>query len=202
MTDSQSTEDLLASVLASEGEAYLRAERRLLEVASTDTLRTIAASHKDPLADLVANVAAWHDEAPSQVDEVDRYLGGAERWFHGKVRPTPPVHGVVEALSTRFGPRLADLLALRLVQMPNAANWRTLTALEFLKRHPSPAATDALIRFASTTAVPHLQNVAARVLSAIPDPAFAQKLEAERQRLAQAGRSLPGPLAGLRGVSA
>jgi hypothetical protein len=202
MKEPPSTEDLLRDVLASEDETYLEAERRLLEGTSAEALRTASEGYGDSIAELVPHVAAWHEEAPSQLSELDRYFEGLERWFRGKVVGTPPVHGVVEALSSRFGPRLAEVLALRLARMPSAPAWRTLTALGFLERHPSPTATDALIRFATTTTVPHFQETAARVLSKMPDPELARKLRDEQGRLAQAGRSLPGPLAGLAGIQA
>lgn len=202
MTDPPSTEELLARILVSEDEAYPHAERRLLENTTADSLRTVAEGHDDPVAELVTHVAAWHEATPSVLDELDRYLDAAERWFRGKVTSTPPVHGIVQDLSARFGPSVADVLALRLNRMPNAPAWRTLTVLSFLERHPSRKATDAVIRFATSTKVPHLQQLAARALAASGDPTLARKLTAERQRLARTGRSLPGPLSSLTGVRA
>jgi hypothetical protein len=202
MTNPPSAEDVLARILVSEDDAYLLAERRLLESIPAEVLRTVSEGHEDALAELVPTVAEWYQEAPSVVEELDRYLDDAERWFRNTVRLAPPVDGVVDVLSARFGPRIADLLALRLTRTPNAPPWRTLTVLGFLDRHPSRAATNALIRFATTTAVPHFQALAAHALSTSRDPALTRKLAAEQQRLARAGRTLPEPLSTLADIPA
>jgi hypothetical protein len=72
-----------------------------------------------------------------------------------------------------------------------------LTALGYLDRHRNPATTEALIRFAAQSREPRLQQLVAQVVANIGDPALAQKLQAERDRLAGQGGTLPPALASL-----
>lgn len=190
---------LVARALVSEDDAYLSAERELLEQASpADVESAVAGGDDEVVAPLLARVAAeWGETRRRGLEELDLYLDQLERGFRGKVTSSPPVHAVVDNLTTRFGARVADALALRLVKLPTAPAWRVRTALAYLERHPTPAATAALIRFAAASEVPEDQAFAARVLRATRDPALGEKLARERSRLAAAGRALPPALAAL-----
>ena len=190
---------LVARALFSEDEAYLSAERALFEQASPDDVESAVAGVDDEVvAPLLAQVAAeWGETRGGGLEELDRYLDQIEHGFRGKVTSSPPVHAVVDNLTIRFGPRVADALALRLVKLPRAPAWRVRTALAYLERHPTPAATAALIRFAAASQTPEDQAFAARVLGASRDPELREKLARERSRLAAAGRALPPALAAL-----
>ncbi|MBG0564858.1 hypothetical protein [Actinoplanes aureus] len=189
-------ETLFAKALAGEDEAYLRAEAGLRESADAEVLESNL-SADDPIARLMAHVMLdWADADPG-FEGADRYLDVVEHWFADTIVRTPPVDGVVENLTAKFGGRLGEFLALRLVKVPTTPAWRAQVALSYLERHPTPAATDALIRYASLTSVPALQGAVARVVTKFRDPALARKVSAERDRLAREGRGLPSALTSL-----
>lgn len=184
------------AALDSEGDEYLEAEGTLRSSASARATLEPALYDQDPIARLMAQVLLEASEAEApELDAADRYLAVAERWFADTIVGTPPVRGVVDNLSAQFGGALAGYLALRLVKVPTAPTWRQQATLAYLERHPIPAATDALLRYATTTPVPELQTTAARVLRSARDPALPSKVAAEKERLARTGKVLPGPLA-------
>lgn len=199
MTGSEQSdvEDLFARALVTEDEAYLGAEGRLLERADADALRENL-GHADPVGRLLASVLLeWSEAGGEQLERAVAYLDLAERRFASTVAGTPPIRGVVENLSATFGGRAAELLALRLVKASAPAHWRAMATLGYLERHPTPAVTDAVVRFAARTTVPTQQTAAVNLLSRLGDPALAAKVGAERERLARAGRALPTALAAL-----
>jgi hypothetical protein len=196
-SDESNADALFERALVSEDEAYRQAEGRLREVADTAALER-QLSHPDPVGRLIAAVVL--ESAGATGDDFTKateYLDRAERRFAETVAGTPPVRGIVDNLSRTFDGRLADFLALRLVKESEPPPWRALVTLAYLERHPSPTANDAVIRFAARTEAPELQQVAAQVLAKSGDPDLAQKLAAERERLAPAGRALPPALATL-----
>lgn len=194
-------EAVFERAVVSEDEAYLRAEERL-RVAATDAVPVLREhlDDPDPMRRLTARVLLESIEtAGGDFDQAGRYLAALARRFANTAARTPPVHGVVETLTTRFGGRLAELLALRLTQESRPDDWRVRLTLEYLARHRTPAANDALIRFAARTTQPFYQQAAAQVLAASGDRALGQKLAAEHQRLARQGTALPASLVALAG---
>jgi hypothetical protein len=190
---------LFERALVSEDEAYRLAETRLRESADSAALQRNL-THADPVGRLMANVMLeWSETAGAGADfeKAAQYLDSVERRFARTVAGVPPVRAVVQNLSATFGGRLTEFLALRLVKESQPPPWRALAVLGYLERHGNPATTDAVIRFASRTALPQLQQAAARVLASSGDPALAQKLAAERERLAREGGQLPPVLAAL-----
>jgi hypothetical protein len=196
-SDASNTDPLFERALASEDEAYRLAEERLRDVADTAALQR-QLSHPDPVGRLMAAVLLESTEAAGDdFRKATEYLERAERRFSETVAGTPPVRGIVDNLSRTFEGRLANFLALRLVKESEPPPWRALVTLAYLERHPSPTANDAIIRFAARTEAPELQEVSAQVLAKSGDPDLAQKLAAERERLARAGGALPPALATL-----
>jgi hypothetical protein len=196
MTDDDSA--LFQAALDSEGDEFLDTEEELRRSALPRDVLEPALYGEDPIARLMAQVLLDASEAETpQFDRADRYLATAEKWFARTVVGTPPVQGVVDNLSAQFGGSLAGYLALRLVKVPTAPVWRQRTTLAYLERNPTPAVTDALLRYASTTANPQLQATVARVLRSSGDSALAAKVATERERLARNGQRLPEPLAAL-----
>jgi hypothetical protein len=189
---------LFEAALDSEGDEYLEIERTLRTSESVkDTLES-ALRREDPIAQLMAQVLLDASEAETQqLDAADRYLEVVERWFAPTILRSPPILGVVDNLSAQFGGALAGYLALRLVKIPTAPTWRAQVTLAYLERNPTPAVTDALLRYASVTTVPELQAATARVLRSAGDSALAAKVTAEQERLARSGKTLPEPLASL-----
>jgi hypothetical protein len=189
---------LLRRALAAEDEAYLTAERALREAPERADVLGEALGDPDPVARLLAGVALeWGEAEDHPFGSALRRLDDLERRFARTAARTPPVQFVVDELSARYGGRLAELLALRLVKQPEQAPWRVMASLGYLERHPTPAVTEALIRFAARATSPKLQQAAARVLAGLGDPALPRKLAAERARLASQGIPIPAALAAL-----
>ncbi|HYR12021.1 MAG TPA: hypothetical protein VEQ60_29825 [Longimicrobium sp.] len=192
-------EAVFQRAVVSEDEAYLRAEERLRGAGAeaAPTLREHL-DDPDPMRRLTARVVLESIEtAGSDFEQAGRYLAALARKFTNTVARTPPVHGVAETLTARFGGRLAEFLALRLVKESEPDDWRVRLTLQYLDRHKTPAANEALIRFAARTSQPVYQQAVAQVLAGSGDPALGQKLAAERQRLAVQGAALPASLAAL-----
>ena len=191
MTDS---DDALTFQAALDGEAdeYLEAEATLRRSTSAKNTLEPALHDPDPIARLMAEVFLDASEAENDpYGAVEDYLAAAEEWFADTILGSPPVGGIVDNLTATFGGSLAGYLALRLVKVPTAPMWRQQVILSYLEHNPTPAATDALLRYASATPVPELQRAVARVVRAAGDTALASKVAAERERLARDGRKLP-----------
>lgn len=197
ISDMSDMEALFQRALVSEDEAYLNAEARLMESAREAPGSLGRLAPDDPVGRLLARVLESAEERAADVEEASRYLDEAERWFARTVVGVPRVDAVVENLTRQHGGRLAEVLALRLVRVPSAPEWRARTALAYIERHPTPTVTEAVVRFATTTQLPQHQAAVARTLAAIDDPAMGSKVAAERERLARSGRSLPPALASL-----
>lgn len=203
MTPSEPSEthSLFRRALITEDEAYTVVESRLRALPESAPVMRENLDHPDPIGRLLAGVMLdWTESEDHDFDVALRRLDQLERRFASTVAGAPSPVATADNLTARFGGRLAELLALRLVKEPRQEQWRALTALAYLDRHRTPAVSDALIRFAAITPDPHTQQLAARVLGGIGDPALARKIAAERERLAAQGRSMPPAIAALASV--
>jgi hypothetical protein len=190
-------EAVFRRAMISEGDAYLMAESELRDSPESAPVLRAHLSDPDPIGRPAAGVVLeWSESAGDELTQAMQYLDDLQRRFAPTVLGAPPVTGVIQNLTTKFGGRLAELLALRLVQQPQPS-WRVLTTLGYLDRHKNPATTEALIRFAAQTREPRLQQLVAQVVANLGDPALAQKLQAERDRLVAQGGALPPALASL-----
>ncbi|MFL5910942.1 MAG: hypothetical protein ACJ768_10280 [Gaiellaceae bacterium] len=190
-------EAVFRRAMISEGDAYLMAESELRDSPESAPVLRAHLSDPDPIGRLAAGVMLeWSESSGDDFGQVTEYLDDLQRTFAPTVAGAPRVTGVIEDLTRRFGGRLAEFLALRLVQQPQPS-WRVLTTLGYLDRHKNPATTEALIRFAAQTREPRLQQLAAQVVANLGDPALAQKLQAERDRLVAQGGALPPALASI-----
>jgi hypothetical protein len=191
------SDQVFAQALDAEDDAYLRAESRLR--GSGHAILEPQLANPDPVGRLLAGVLLeWAETEDPGFDKALQYLDLVERRFAGTVIGVPPVGPVVDNLSTTFGNRLAEFLALRLVKVPTMAEWRARTTLTYLQQHPTPAVTDALLRYAATAPSP-LQAAAVRGITLARDPILTSKIAAEQTRLAASGRSLPPAVAQLIG---
>jgi hypothetical protein len=197
--ESDEIEATFARALATTDEAYFRMEEQLIDGAAEaeETIRGHL-DDPDPMARLLAEVVleATADNGQA-IEKATRFLAFAERRAARSILRKPPAAGVAGTLTKAFGSRLAEFLALRLVQETQAPGWRVMTALAYLNEHRTPAATSALIRFAARTRQPQHQRAAIAVLRNIGDPELPAKLAAERRTLQQQGVTLPAALASL-----
>lgn len=200
----------LRAALEGDDEVFTEAADRLLSDEQASAVLGEALRADDPVDRLVAGVlldraeeaaaAAAESEpdatAPPGVDrpDVERYLRIAQRWYSGTVVVAPPAEPVAAALDQVFGPGLSRAFAVRLVKHPSDPGWRAAVQLAYIRLRPSPETTDALLRYASQTPVPALQEAAAAAVLANRDSDLARKIAAERGRLAAQGRTLPGPI--------
>jgi hypothetical protein len=186
--------DAFRRALATEDEAYLRWEERLVEAApdAEPPVDLVESSPMGPLlAELMQEAARNGGE---EFEQATAYLDDLAARAARTAMLVPRADIVIEKLTARFGNRLTAFLGLRLVKDSALPDWRVMATLGYLDRHKTPAATEALIRFAARTSVPRQQAFAVTVLRGSGDPALAQKLAAERSRL---GRDLPAALTSL-----
>jgi hypothetical protein len=86
-------------------------------------------------------------------------------------------------LNERFGSRVADFLALRLVKEPNWPRWRVTGILLYLKEQKLPSTVSALLRYITETESDESRVYALETVQAIADPQLQSKLLMERERL-------------------
>jgi hypothetical protein len=184
------------AAVEAEDTGYAEAESRLREAVREEPEQRAAVAARlddpDPMARLVAHVVLSDaDLDESQTAQVDAYLARVERAYARTPARVPAVPAVVEELTARFGTQLGELLAVRLAKGSGAPLWRAAVSLAYLTRHPTSAATEALLRYAATTGEPRLQTAAAQAVAASRDRDIGRKVAAEQARLAAAGRRLP-----------
>ena len=197
MTDQrQDVERLVDDALASEDDAWLMAERQLMEAAADGSLVPEAIEHDDPFGQMIAETVAG---APAGSDDdlrkVTQYFDRAARYFARTPAMTPPIRGVVANLSATFGPRLTGLLAMRLAQQRRMPRWQAIATIGYLAAHPNPSVAPALVRYAARSRRGRPQSMAIRLLRSMDRAAVARAVRAERGR----GGRLPQALAALAG---
>jgi hypothetical protein len=190
------TAEWFDTAVDAEEAGYVEAEAALREAVRAEPEQRAAVAARlddpDPMARLVASVVLSDaDLDESQAAQVEAYLVEVERSYARTPALTPPIPAVVAELTARFGTQLGELLALRLAKGASTPPWREAVALGYLTRHPTPAATEALLRYAARATEPRLQTAAAQAVAASRDPDLRSKLAAETSRLAASGQALP-----------
>ncbi len=187
------------SAVASTGQAYLEADRRLREGGEQAvlTLRENLA-RPDPVARLLARTTLdWLEGSGPDYQAVLDYLEYIGKLMATTPVGTPPPLGVAGHLSDTFGARAVDLLALRLVKCTDWPNWKVVSAIFYLKEQARTSATEALLRFAAETGRDDWRDFAVEAIEATRDPNLATKIAFERQYQASRGKQLPPALEAL-----
>jgi len=188
---------LVEEALASEDDAWLVAERELLEAAASGSLQPEAIEHDDPFGKMVAESMA---RAPAGADadlrKVTQYFDYAGRYFAKTPARTPPIRGLIANLTATYGPRLTELLAMRLAQQRRMPSWQAVTTLGYLAAHPNPRVAPAVVRYAARSRAGRPQSLAIRLLRSMDRTAVAAAIRSERRR--HRGQ-LPAALAALAG---
>lgn len=190
-------EQLLDDAVRSRGADYLRSEAALRAggAAAAAALLQIHRRDADPLVRLIVGVLqVWAGAQSAEYDAALDWLAQLPRRFERTPLGEPPPVGVANELSERYGARVVELLALRLVKQPTWPRWCTLGVLLYLEQQRRATSTDALLQFAADTGDAEARSLALQALRAVADPAQPAKLQALRQRLAAAGRALPAEL--------
>jgi hypothetical protein len=190
------TAEWFDAAVDAENDSYLEAETQLRDAVRAEPDQRAAVTARlddpDPLARLVAHVVLSDaDLDESQAAQVDAYLVEVQQYYADTAARVPPVSAVVEELTAQFGAQLGELLAVRLAKSMGPPAWRDMVSVAYLTRHPTPAATEALLRYAARASVPRLQTAAAQAVAASRDPDLRHKLAAESRRLAANGQALP-----------
>jgi hypothetical protein len=193
--------DLFDTAVAQHERAYLDAEARLL--AGGDAARQYLNARPLPLgaaAQLVlVCLLAWlgtkgqaYGQALALLDEM---AGAAAHTPGGQPRAVQ----VAERLHRRFGADVVELMALRLLKLPDWPAWRRRGAMLYLKQHAQPTHTEVLALLAAQARDPAEQDLAVQaVLQLQPqDPQLKPKLQRVQVGLAQQGAGLPSPLKAL-----
>ena len=189
------TAEWFETAVEAEEAGYLEAETQLREAVRADadqwTALTARLDDPDPMARLICPGRAQR-RRPGQVPSRagDAYLARVKR---------PTTHSRPGAADSgcRRGADRAGRHPTRRAAGPAAGQGRRYAALAggvslaYLTRHPTPAAIKALLRYATRTAEPRLQTVAAPAVAASQDRDLRRKLAAETSRLAASGQALP-----------
>jgi hypothetical protein len=189
----------------SSGQPYLNFELDLRRDAQVDPsqaerLRKLAASHRDRVARLLAQVVLdWASPKGTDFKAALDYLDYIPNRFKRTAIGYPPPIGVEAHLTEQFGDRVAELLALRLVKQAGWAHWKIAAITLYLKAHRLFTTTSALLRFAIETDEAHWRELALEAIHEIHDPELDEKLAFEIARARIRGRTVPAEVRSLRG---
>ena len=190
---------LFQKAIESYGKDYLDAEYQLRQggSAAMNTLRQNR-NHPDPIARLMVEcLFLWMQGKAPEFQAALDYLDDAPKRVEGTRLLAPPPISIAYVLNKRFGSRVADFLALRLVKEKDWPRWRIAGILLYLEEQKLPSTTSALIRFASETENNEARGYAIEAIKAIADPDLKTKLGVERKRLEEMHKKLPEELANL-----
>jgi len=99
-------------------------------------------------------------------------------------RPWEPApESVAYVLDQRFGSRIADFLALRLVKEPSWPRGRVTGALSYLEQQKLPSTVPALLRFITETENDEARGYVVETIKAIAGPQLRSRVLIERERL-------------------
>lgn len=187
---------LFQKAIESRGNDYLDAEF-LLRQGNSDAINTLCQNrnHPNPIARLmVESLLLWMEGKTSEYQAALDYLDYIPKRLAKTPVGVPPPIGVSNELSDRFGSRVADFLALRLVKQDDWPRWRVIGILFYLKEQKLPSTTSALIRFAAETENDEARSHAIEAIKAIADEELKVKLQIERSRLEAMHKNWPNEL--------
>lgn len=187
---------LFAGALVSHGPSYRTLEHELR--AGGPPVRAaleIYRGHADLVVRLLASVICrWLDGESPEDAQAFELLDALPARVEGSPIPAPPPLPAAEEMFERFGPGAADALALRLLKDTDAARWRVLAIIQYLRLARAATTTGALIRFAADTHDERARACAIEAIEQMADPDLPAKLAAERDRARAHLRELPPPL--------
>lgn len=192
---------LFQKAIESRGKDYLDAEY-LLRQGGSAAVNTLYQNrnHPDPIARLIVeSLLLWLQGKASEHQAALDYLDYIPKRLAKTPVGSPPPLGVSNELRDRFGDRVANFLALRLVKQDDWLRWRVISILFYLSEQKLPSTTYALIRFAVETPNEEARNYAIEAIKAIGDKDLKAKLSFERSRLQGLGlqKNWPSELDGL-----
>jgi hypothetical protein len=186
------------------GADYLKAEQALRNGGTTAsaTLRKNL-NHADPVARIIARcLLDWNEGRAPQYQEALDYLDRLTKRLARTPVTKPPPTGVAAELNERFGDRVIDFLAVRLLkERDDWPDWKVGTVLFYLKDQKSSAITALLLRFGAETTDARYRTATVDVVKALNDPQLRAKVAAERVRFQAQQKILPTAIADLETAS-
>lgn len=189
----ENMDDTFALAVLSYGQDYVRAEKTLRDggAGARATLQKNL-MNPEPIARLIAQVLLeWMEGTKPEDQKALDYLDGLPKRLARTPVTMPPPSGVAVELKNRFGGRVAELLAMRLVKGTDWPRWRAEAVVLYLQDQALTSTTAPLIRFASETKDSLLRDAAVEAIKNSHDPELRAKIGAEKLRLAVQDRALP-----------
>jgi hypothetical protein len=167
--------------LESTGQTFLEAEQRLLQTGSEAIPQLQAELRQEETLDrLVTELIVRRISGDRTVEAILAYLDDVEQYMAETPAMVPPPEGVVNYLQRHFGAEAAPLMAVHLVKLGDLwPAWKTQAAILYLGGVDGPAAAEALVRFAATTARETARDLAVQSLVARGGPETLARVEAE-----------------------
>jgi hypothetical protein len=169
----------------SRGKTYLDVEHELMRNNPT-TIYVLQQNrnHPDPVIRLMVScLLSWISGKVPEYQAVLDYLDEVPKRVARTPARVPAPESVAFVLNERFGSRVADFLALRLVKEPNWPRWRVTGILLYLKEQKLPSTVSVLLRYITETESDESRVYALETVQAIADPQLQSKLLMERERL-------------------
>jgi hypothetical protein len=179
-------DQLFDMALKSEGRVYLEAEAQLLQSPVAAVELRIRQRSENYFERALAKVILDALEGGAlQNEAVLAYFAeiAAQKKLTPALLPRPAI--VARDLSFRFGSRVAEFLAIRLVKDIDWRPWQVTGVILYLTEQKQPATTAALVRFAIDERREAWQQLAINAIKAINDPELPEKIASER-RVAEA----------------
>jgi hypothetical protein len=179
-------DQLFEVALKSEGRVYLEAEAQLLQSPVAAVELRIRQRSENYFERALAKVILDALEGGAlQNEAVLAYFAeiAAQKKLTPALLPRPAI--VARDLSFRFGSRVAEFLAIRLVKDIDWRPWQVTGVILYLTEQKQPATTAALVRFAIDERREAWQQLAINAIKAINDPELPAKIASER-RVAEA----------------
>lgn len=179
-------DQLFEVALKSEGRVYLEAEAQLLQSPVAAVELRIRQRSENYFERALAKVILDALEGGAlQNEAVLAYFAeiAAQKKLTPALLPRPAI--VARDLSFRFGSRVAEFLAIRLVKDIDWRPWQVTGVILYLTEQKQPATTAALVRFAIDERREAWQQLAINAIKAINDPELPEKIASER-RVAEA----------------
>jgi hypothetical protein len=179
-------DQLFEVALKSEGRVYLEAEAQLLQSPVAAVELRIRQRSENYFERALAKVILDALEGGAlQNEAVLAYFAeiAAQKKLTPALLPRPAI--VARDLSFRFGSRVAEFLAIRLVKDIDWQPWQITGVILYLTEQKQPATTAALVRFAIDERREAWQQLAINAIKAINDPELPAKIASER-RVAEA----------------
>ncbi len=176
------TDDLIQIALDSNGEPFLAAEQRLLELGETAAaaIQARLGQEKNPFGRLVLEMLRRRLAADEVVPAILTYFDQARQRAAATALRTPPPVGVANYLEQHFGEKAAPFVGVYAVKLAQSwAGWKVIGSVLYLGRTGPHVAGEALLRFATLALPANYREAAREALVAVADNPLLGRLREE-----------------------